>query len=318
MTATILITLALLLLGIVFIVRGGDAFVDAASWIAEISGVPQFIIGATVVSLATTLPELIVSSLAAMDGKADMAVGNAVGSVTANLGFIMALSIICMPGVIRRRQILWKSLLMIAAALLLIILSWGGALSSLSSLWLLLIFGLFILENIRGARQGAGCHQTVTPLRGPGDLPRNIFKFILGALAIVIGADLMVDNGSQLAMLLGVPERIVAVTIIAIGTSLPELVTTLTAIAKRQSSLSIGNILGANILDLTMILPVCSLLSGGEIMISHHMGVLDMPVCLGIILLATLPALLSGRFSRKQGVFMLVCYSLYVAALCIS
>lgn len=319
MTTTILITLFFLIVGIILIVRGGDAFVDAASWIAEISGIPQFIIGATIVSLATTLPELIVSALAAMDGKADMAAGNAIGSVSANIGFIMAISMVCMPGFIKRSQIAFKSLLMVTAAALLIFLSWDGFLSTSGSLYLLIVFLFFIVENIRGAKKGTLCQQQqrIKILRAPGELGHNILKFILGATGIVIGADLMVDNGSQLAMLLGVSERIIAVTIIAIGTSLPELVTTLTAIAKHQPALSIGNIIGANILDLTMILPICSIISGGKIMISHHMGVLDMPVCLGIILLAVIPSLLHQRFSRKQGIVLLTCYILYIIALCI-
>ena len=110
------VMLAVFLAGIILIVKGGDFFVDAASWIAEISGIPKLVVGATIVSLATTLPELLVSMLAAVQGKVDMAVGNAVGSVTANLGLIMAISVVCMPGVIRRGDYLLKSLLMLSAA----------------------------------------------------------------------------------------------------------------------------------------------------------------------------------------------------------
>ncbi|MEG1584943.1 MAG: sodium:calcium antiporter, partial [Anaerovorax sp.] len=223
MTETTILTLCFLTLGIFLIIRGGDAFVDAAGWIAEISGIPQFIIGATVVSIATTLPELFVSALAALAGKADMAVGNAVGSVTANLGFIMALSLICLPCVMRRRQFVTKGALMAMAATLLIIGSAGGYLTLADSILLLIIFLIFILENIRSARKG-----TLSPPAGPvrnivapGEWRQNITKFIFGAAAILIGAKLMVQNGSQLAMILGVPERIIAVTVIAIGTSLP-------------------------------------------------------------------------------------------------
>ena len=109
------VMLAVFLAGIILIVKGGDFFVDAASWIAEISGIPKLVVGATIVSLATTLPELLVSMLAAVQGKVDMAVGNAVGSVTANLGLIMAISVVCMPGVIRRGDYLLKALLMLSA-----------------------------------------------------------------------------------------------------------------------------------------------------------------------------------------------------------
>ena len=114
------IVIALLLLGIVLIVKGGDLFVDAASWMAEVSGIPKLIVGATVVSLATTLPEQLVSIMAAVQGKTDMAVGNAVGSVTANVGLILAVSVLCMPAVIRRRDYAVKSALMLGAAALLL------------------------------------------------------------------------------------------------------------------------------------------------------------------------------------------------------
>ena len=107
--------LAIFLAGIILIVKGGDYFVDAASWIAEVSGVPKLIVGATIVSLATTLPEMLVSLMAAAQGKVDMAVGNAVGSVTANIGLIMALSVLCMPVAILRGDYLLKSALMLAA-----------------------------------------------------------------------------------------------------------------------------------------------------------------------------------------------------------
>ena len=108
--------IVLFAIGIVFIVKGGDYFVDAASWIAEVSGIPKLIVGATIVSVATTLPEMLVSTMAAVQGKVDMSVGNAVGSVTANLGLILAIALICMPSAIRRRDYLVKSLLMLAAA----------------------------------------------------------------------------------------------------------------------------------------------------------------------------------------------------------
>lgn len=137
----------LFLIGIILIVKGGDFFVDAASWIAEISGVPKFIVGATIVSLATTLPELLVSAIAAFDGKVDMAVGNAVGSVTANIALIMAISIICMPSEVKRSSLAVKGSLMIAACALLLILSFNGELKFTYSIIILALFIAFIYER---------------------------------------------------------------------------------------------------------------------------------------------------------------------------
>ena len=141
----------LLLVGIVFIVKGGDFFVDAASWIAEVSGIPKLIIGATIVSLATTLPEMLVSVMAAAKGSVDMAIGNAVGSVTANIGLIMAISLICMPGIIKRTDYLMKSVLMLAAAILIVISGLAGQMGTAITIAMVVIFCFFLWENVSSA-----------------------------------------------------------------------------------------------------------------------------------------------------------------------
>ena len=139
------------LIGILLIVKGGDFFVDAAAWLAEISGIPKLIVGATVVSVATTLPELLVSLMAAVQGKVDMSVGNAVGSVTANIGLIMAISLICMPGAIRRKDYMMKSLSMLGAAAIIVVSGRLGEIGLLLSAALLVIFAFFITENVSAA-----------------------------------------------------------------------------------------------------------------------------------------------------------------------
>lgn len=152
---TLLIVL-LFLLGVVLIVKGGDAFVDAASWIAEAFHIPKFIVGATIVSLATTLPELLVSAIAASQGKTEMAIGNAVGSVTANIGLIMGISIFCMPSVMKRSSFAFKGLLMVFAAGLLYALSSGGELLFGQSFLLLAVFAVFLLANLWDAKCAIG------------------------------------------------------------------------------------------------------------------------------------------------------------------
>ncbi len=321
----ILIAVVLLAVGIVLIVKGGDFFVDAASWFAEVSGIPKLIVGATVVSFATTLPELLVSAFAAVDARAtgdvglvDMAIGNAVGSVTANLGLIFAIALIAMPTVIRRKDYLLKMLLMLGAAAAVVVFSllFEGV-GLVSSLVLLAIFAVAMFDNIREAVV------TVRADRAAGvDAERrkptktlvaiNIGKFIVGAAGIVFGADLLVDNASELAALCGVSDRVISVTIVAIGTSLPELVTTLTAIVKKQASLSAGNIIGANIIDLTLILPVCAVISGGTLPVVGTVGVLDMPACLLIGAVACVPTIITKKFARWQGILLLGLYLAYM------
>ena len=315
----VFVIVLLFLLGILLIVKGGDLFVDASTWIAVRSGIPQFIIGATIVSLATTLPELLTSAVATMQGSNGIAVGNAVGSVTANLGLIMGISVVCLPTAMKRRNIAFKGSLMILGCGLLYVLSAGGQLQTVPSLLLLLLFFIFLAENVYSAKQSMQNEQGRAPVRDSRNVVlANIIKFIAGAAGIVIGAQLLVDNGSELARILGVPDSIIGATLIAVGTSLPELVTTITALVKRQASLSIGNILGANIIDLTMILPVCSMLAGGSLAVSTQTVLLDLPFCLAVCFLAILPPMFSQRFFRLQGVALLLVYGLYIFILCTS
>lgn len=313
----IFIACLLFVVGIVLIVKGGDFFVDAASWIAEISGIPKFIIGATIVSLATTLPELLVSVFAAIQGSTDMAVGNAVGSVTANVGLIMGISVVCIPAVMKRKKIGFKSIMMLASIVILYLFSLGGSFGMLPSLLMLVIFAVFIVENVITARKSMveDSSQEETP-KDKKTVLINVVKFVVGAAGIVLGAQLLVDNGKFLAASFGVPESIIGVTIIAIGTSLPELVTTITAIAKKQASLSIGNIIGANIIDLTLIMPLCAFISGGALPVSLQTITLDLPVCLIVIAIAVIPTLISQKFKRWQGIAMLITYVVYLILLC--
>lgn len=307
----------LFLLGLVLIIKGGDFFVDAASWIAEASGVPKFLIGATIVSLGTTMPELLVSLMASASGSIGIAVGNAVGSVTANLGLIMGISVICIAATVNRREQGFKFVMMAAAISLLLLSSLGGSLSIVGSVVLLVMFVAYMAESVLGARKAMKSDSgEPRPAIDRKSVAVNVVKFLAGVAGIVIGARLMVDYGTALARLFGVPESIIGATLVAIGTSLPELVTTITAIVKKQSSLSIGNIVGANIIDLTLILPLCSVVSGKALPILAQNLWLDMPFCLGLVLLAILPPLITGKFHKLQGVVMLAVYAVYVVLLC--
>lgn len=311
-----LVVVLLFLLGLALVIKGGDFFVDAATWIAEVSGIPKFLIGATIVSLATTLPELLVSLMAAAEGSIGIAVGNAVGSVTANVGLIMGISVLCMASVINRRQQAFKFIMMAAAIALLYAFSAGGSLGIVGSVIMLAMFLAYMVESVMGARSAMRADSgDDKPARDRRTVLINAFKFVAGVAGIVIGARLMVDYGTELARLLGVPESIIGATLVAIGTSLPELVTTITALVKKQASLSIGNIVGANIIDLALILPLCSVISGKALPILRQNVLLDMPFCLGLCLLAVVPPMITGRFHRAQGAVMLGIYAVYIGLL---
>ena len=300
--STLMLVLVLFAVGLVCIIKGGDLFVDAASWIAEASGIPKFIIGATVVSFATTMPEMLVSVFSAFEGSADIAVGNAVGSVTANTGLIMCLSLVCMSCNMPRRQFGVKAGLLLAAVALLYAFTRDSSLSIVESVIIMLVFVGFTAESIIAAKREQGTEQPdERPDTNGKNIALNIGKFILGAAAIVLGAQLLIDNGSALAVMIGVPDSVIAATMIAIGTSLPELVTTITAIRKKQSSLSVGNIIGANIMDLTLIMPLCSLLMGKPLAVENQGMLLDIPACLVVSAAAMIPALVCGKFKKWIG-----------------
>ncbi|MCI7511772.1 MAG: calcium/sodium antiporter [Firmicutes bacterium] len=303
----------LFVVGLVLIIKGGDWFVDSAVFIANLTGIPKFIIGATIVSVATTLPELTVSVTGVIDGELDLAVGNAVGSVTANIGLIMGISLVCMPAVIKRSQFWIKGTLMSAAALLLWVLCKDGTLHMLPSFALFVLLAVYVWDNIRDAKNDVGSDER--EVVDKKDLPKQIVMFIIGIAAIVVGSKLLIEYGSEIALLLGVPSAIIGVTMVAIGTSLPELITTLTAIRKKESSMSIGNIVGANIIDLAMILPICSVVSDGKLTIAEQSYALDMPICFAMTLIAVLPPLIKGKLYRWQGILMLALYAVYVVIL---
>ena len=319
-TLQVVVTCVLFVAGLALIIKGGDLFVDAATWMAEASGIPKFLVGATIVSVATTLPELIVSTMAAAEavgagnGEAgvSMAIGNAIGSVTANTGLIMGMSLIFAPLVIRRKQIGVKSGLLLVSIGALLLLCWDGALSLWEALVILALFVAFIVENVVSASRQKELDEDRPKVTGRV-LTKNLILFVLGAGMLALGSNLLVDNGEYLALAMGVPTRIVAITMVAIGTSLPELVTAITALVKKQGSMSVGNIIGANIIDITVILPLCAMIYRGGLPIADMSCVrIDMPICLAEVAIALIPTLISGKFRRWQGVLMVVLYLAYL------
>ena len=313
MTPTVLIAAFLFCIGLWLTMRGGDGFVDAASTIAQASGVPRFVIGATIVSLATTLPELFVSVLAALRGAGGLAVGNAVGSTACNTGLILGLSALLAPAAVSRREMLTKGGLMLLCAATVGGLTVDGLLGGADALFLLALLLLFLVLNLRSAGRGRAKAEARLRLTGKQKV-RTGGAFVLGAAAVLLGARLMVDNGILLARAAGLPESVLGLTLVAAGTSLPELMTALAAIRRREGALSAGNLLGANIIDLTLVLPACTAVTGG-LPVAVETPMRDVPATLLLMLLAILPAGLHGRMRRAQGAAMLAVYCADVAVL---
>ncbi|MBP5177799.1 MAG: calcium/sodium antiporter [Clostridia bacterium] len=310
----IFVAVPLFIIGLLMIIKGGDVFVDAAVNIAKALKIPAFIIGATIVSIATTLPELLVSVMAAAEGSADMSVGNAVGSVTANTALILAISMMAMPVLCDRKSNFLQISLLIAATVTLCIGCITGALSVVASVILAVVFVTFMTLNVVSGKKQSDKLKTEND--APVDkkqLAADIFLFLIGAFALAGGSRFMVDYGVYIAGYFGVSELIISLTIIAIGTSLPELVTTITAIAKKETNLSVGNIIGANIIDITLILPICSLVAGQALTINHRSVLIDLPVCVLVTLVAFTPLLIRQKASRVQGAALAAIYAAYMA-----
>ena len=296
--------------GLVFVIKGGDWFVDSASWFAEATGIPKFVVGATVVSFATTLPELLVSVRAAMNGSAQLAIGNAIGSVTANTTLIMGVSLVFMAGIINRKEFALKGGLLLAAIVGLTVLSLSGALPVWSAFILWAIFITFMVSNLLEGKKNAATEKTGS--YDKKEVPSKVLFFVLGTAAIVLGAEFLVSSGKTIASGIGISETIIGFTVIALGTSLPELVTTLTAIRKKENSLSVGNIIGANIIDTTLILPLCAVINGRPLPVDRVNLVFDFPVCIAACAVAIVPTIFQGKFKKWQGYTLLSIYALYM------
>ena len=298
------------IVGLVLTIKGGDWFVDSASWFAEATGIPKFVVGATVVSFATTLPELLVSVRAAMNGSAQLAIGNAIGSVTANTTLIMGLSLVAMAGVISRKDFSLKGGLLLAAIVALTVISLNGSLPVWSAYVLWAIFFIFMASNLIEGKKGAALEKKAS--YDKKEIPVKILFFVLGTASIVFGAEFLVSSGKTIASGIGISEAIIGFTVIALGTSLPELVTTLTAIRKKENSLSVGNIIGANIIDTTLILPLCAVINGRALPVDRINLVFDFPVCIAACAVAIIPTIIQGKFKKWQGFALLAIYALYM------
>lgn len=301
------------LIGLLFICKGGDWFVDASTYIARAFGIPKYIIGATIVSFATTMPEMIVSVAAALKGSSVMAIGNAVGSVSANTGIILGIGLICLPAAIRREEYLMKNLLYLGCLVMLLISFQDNIFSPSDSILLILSGILFLSMNVKNAVKTRKEKEQKRIVKK--ELTKNLIYFVLGAAAIVAGSHLLIQSACEIAKQLHISEDIISVTILAMGTSLPEFVTTITAIIKKESALSVGNIVGANVIDTAFILPVCTLITGEHLSVGTQMKLIDLPICLILSAIALLPMLFRQKIGRQDGIIVLLIYIAYFVSI---
>ncbi len=320
------VPILLFLVGLVLLIKGGDWFVDGATGIAHRFHVPELLIGATVVSIGTTLPEVMVSAASAVSGHGEIAYGNAIGSIICNTALIAAIVVAVKPSTVDKKALRTPVAFFFGAAALYLIAAYVfGSFSRITGAVLLLLFLCYMFVTVR---QAVKAPKTVTITTAGGGEPesetengapfyKDILLLVVGAALIAVGANLLVNNGTKIAEWMGVPESVIALTFVALGTSLPELVTAVTSLIKGHGALSLGNIVGANLFNLVLVSGVSTVLSPFAIPQSKTVAgmnaslVVDMPMMLFVMAFLTVPALVRGRLSRFQGIALLVIYAAF-------
>ena len=316
-----LLSVLLFLVGLLCLIKGGDWFVEGASALARRFHLPELLIGATVVSIGTTLPEVMVSTMSAVSGHGEIAYGNAIGSVICNAALIAAITIAVRPGPVDPKTLRTPVAFFFAAAAIYCVAAYGfGKFTRPMGFVMLALFVAYMAANV------AQMKRAPAPAEGPAEaaeaemtMAKTLVLLVAGAVLIAVGADLLVDNGTRIAQELGVPESVIALTFVALGTSLPELVTAITSLVKGCSDLSLGNIVGANVFNLVLVSGVSVTIAPFTIPQSSTLFgvnsslVLDLPVMLAVMVVMCLPALLRGKLSRAQGVGLLCIYAAFCA-----
>ncbi|MFT6398148.1 MAG: cation:H+ antiporter [Bradymonadia bacterium] len=312
-----IVHILLLILGLVILYFGAEYLVAGASKIALSFGISPMIIGLTIVALATSAPEFVVSLLAAVRGSPDLAIGNVVGSNVANIALIVGASAILLPMAVERDVLRRDYPIMVVALFVAIGLAWSGSkIDRVDGLILLGILAFFLAACLRVALQQNRHFRATGQMRAldPADrkLGLQITKVVGGIIALVVGANLMVDNAVAIARHYEISELVIGATIVALGTSLPELATAIVAALRKEPDISLGNILGSNIFNTCFILGGVSMIQPIEV--SEQALRLDMPV-MGAIGLLLFPIMrLSYKVTRADGVLLLLAYAGYIVA----
>ncbi len=312
-------SLLLFAAGVLLLIKGGDWFVDSAVGVAKRFRVPEIIIGATVVSIGTTLPEVMVSVTAAVNQNGAIAYGNAIGSIICNTALIAALTIAIRPAPVERKTLVTPVLFFFASAAIYLVAAYiFGRFDRWLGIVMLVVFGIYMTMTIRkGFKNPVQAKEEEEEASG-GSLLKDLIVLAISAALIAVGADMLEGSSVSLATMAGIPTEVVGVTVVALCTSLPELVTAVTALAKGHGALSLGNIIGANIFNLVLVSGAAVTLSpfvvpeGSKLFGFNTSQLVEIPLMVGVMALMTLPTLAKGKLRRWQGVTLLVIYAAFV------
>ncbi len=317
-----LVPVLLFFVGFALLIKGGDWFVDGSVGIARRFHLPELLIGATIVSIGTTLPEVMVSTQAAMQGNAGISYGNAIGSIICNTSLIAAITVSVSPGKVQPKSFILPTAFFFAAALSYAGVAWTlGRFTRWMGLLYLAVFAVYMVLSVAQMKKNPALAEEGGEEASDAkerSFAIELLLLVVGAVAIALGARFLVDNGTKIAAALGVPDSVIGLTMVALGTSLPELITAITSLMKGHGSLSLGNIIGANLFNIVLV-------SGASIAISpfavpaektvlggiNSSLVIDLPIMLAVMAILCLPALKKGELKRWQGITLLCVYAAF-------
>lgn len=308
------IQMILFIVGLVLVLKGGNLFVDSSTSIASLLRVPRFIIGGTIVSIATTSPEFVVSSTASFLGDSGIAVGNALGSVIANIGLIIGVTAVLTPISVDLKPFRRRCIWMLIITFIVLIFAWNSVISRWGGLFLVLSAIVYLILNmIKANWERKKSTLTEEVIETQFSMKKSILYFVIGTALVITGSWLLVNAGIAIATALKIPSVLIGLTAVAVGTSLPELITAITSAKKNVADLSVSNIIGANILNLSLITGSAAIIHPLTIdNITHEYA---FPWVFVMIMTMIIMLWKSGKIAKKSGIFLLALYLLYVVGL---
>lgn len=307
--------------GFILLIKGANFLVEGSSNIAKKFHIPEIIIGLTIVSIGTSMPELFVSTTSAIEGHSDMAMGNVIGSNVCNLVLILGLATVIRPIKFQREtRLIEIPVCLVLTVIFMILCNIGGEISRIDAILLMILFTMFIMYTIFMAKKGEQFdnkdEDSKKKIENLDEIPifKNLFLIILGVVGLKFGGDFTVDNAVILAQHFNISEQIISLTILAIGTSLPELVTSVTAAFKGNSDIALGNIIGSNIFNMLLIIGVASFINPVVYNFQYN---IDMTILIfSTFVLALFPIIPpKNEMSRMNGFIYLVIYTIYLVIL---
>lgn len=304
-----ILIVVLFFLGFLLILKAGDLLVESSVWLAEITRIPPMIIGATVVSIATTFPETTVAMLASFSGNEELAINTAVGSIICNFTLVLGIAFVFFPTKVDAKAFSHKSIFFLIVLVLVTVFSINGEIGLVEGIFLLILFFAFLVFNVGEAKKNRFEYEKNEDRPG---IFIVLFQFVLSALAIAFGAAVLVNNVEGMSKIIGLSEEFVGLSLIALGTNLPEIVTTITSIKKRTPEIGIGNIFGASTINATLLVGISTIFSiGRTINLSKFIMFFSLPIMYLILFIISYPIMRKKRSTRLQGCLLILVYAVY-------